>query len=228
MRDVVRVSGPDAATFLQGQLSQDVVALNPSAWSFLLQPQGKVEVLLRITRESDDSFLLDTDAGWGARMVERLERFKLRVKAEIAVVNEPHALEVAPWPGSELRHTLVDTPDEAARVEAGFPAMGSEVDDRTIPGETGLVPFAVSFTKGCYTGQELVARIDSRGGNVPRHLRHVRGDAVAVGQPLVVGGKEVGSLTSVAGGLGLAYVRREVDVPASTDDGLEIVKLPFE
>ena len=227
MRDVVRVNGPDAATFLQGQLSQDVVALNPSAWSFLLQPQGKVDVLLRITREADDSFLLDTDPGWGERMVERLERFKLRVKADIGVVDEPHALEVAPWPGSDLRHTLVDTPDEPARIAAGFPAMGSEIDERTIPGETGLVPFAVSFTKGCYTGQELVARIDSRGGNVPRHLCHVRGD-VAVGQGLVVAGKEVGAVTSAGAGLGLAYVRREVEVPASTDDGLELAKLPFE
>ena len=60
---------------------------------------------------------------------------------------------------------------EAVRVEAGFPRHGSELDERTIPAEAGLVEATVSFTKGCYTGQELVARIDSRGSNVPRRLR---------------------------------------------------------
>ncbi len=60
---------------------------------------------------------------------------------------------------------------EAARIEAGFPRHGAELDERTIPAEAGLVEASVSFTKGCYTGQELVARIDSRGSNVPRHLR---------------------------------------------------------
>jgi folate-binding protein YgfZ len=60
---------------------------------------------------------------------------------------------------------------EVVRIEAGFPRHGLELDDRVIPAEAGLIAAAVSFTKGCYTGQELVARIDSRGGNVPRHLR---------------------------------------------------------
>src|SRR5271157_4775990 len=60
---------------------------------------------------------------------------------------------------------------EAVRVEAGFPRHGDELDERTIPAEAGLVEASVSFTKGCYTGQELVARIDSRGSNVPRRLR---------------------------------------------------------
>ena len=60
---------------------------------------------------------------------------------------------------------------QAVRIEAGVPAMGAELTDRTIPAETGIIDRTVSFTKGCYTGQELVARIDSRGGHVPRHLR---------------------------------------------------------
>ena len=62
---------------------------------------------------------------------------------------------------------------EAVRIAAGIPRMGAELTDKTIPGETGLIELTVSFTKGCYTGQELVARIDSRGGNVPRHLRRL-------------------------------------------------------
>ena len=63
---------------------------------------------------------------------------------------------------------------EAARIEAGVPEMGHELTDKTIPQEAGaLVEHAVSFTKGCYTGQELVARLDARGGNVARRLRGV-------------------------------------------------------
>ncbi len=74
--------------------------------------------------------------------------------------------------------------------------MGRELGPDTIPGETGVVPVAVSFTKGCYTGQELVARIDSRGGNVPRHLCRLRStETIAVGEPIVVDGKEVGRVT---------------------------------
>ncbi len=83
-RDVVRASGPDAATYLQGQCSQDVAALamGDSAESLLLSPQGKVEVYLRITREAGDEFVLDTDGGFGPVMVTRLERFRLRTKVE--------------------------------------------------------------------------------------------------------------------------------------------------
>lgn len=99
---------------------------------------------------------------------------------------------------------------EAARVVAGVPAMGSEVDESTIPAELGrwAIDRSVSFTKGCYTGQELVARVDSRGNNVPRPIARLlvsaRGsldELRAVGSTLVEpnSGKEVGRLTSVAG-----------------------------
>src|SRR5437899_2121272 len=85
-RDFVRVNGPDAVEFLDGQLSQDVKALavGVPALSLLLQPQGKILALVRVTRTADDEFVLDTDAGWGEAVVERLSRFKLRVKCEIA------------------------------------------------------------------------------------------------------------------------------------------------
>ena len=109
---------------------------------------------------------------------------------------------------------------EAVRIEAGVPAMGAELTERTIPAETGIVDRTVSFTKGCYTGQELVARIDSRGGHVPRHLRGVvlSGPAPA-GATLEVDGKNVGALTSVGrrpdGAVALAYVGRDVAPPAN-------------
>src|SRR5262249_19580915 len=82
------------------------------------------------------------------------------------------------------------------RIRCGVPALGAELVEGTIPAEAGpwVVEASVSFTKGCFTGQELVARIDSRGGHVPRHLRglDIPGpDAPAPGDPVAVGGKEV-------------------------------------
>src|SRR5688572_32070787 len=80
-RDVLRVGGPDAVSFLQGQVSQDVLALDVggSAWSFLLQPQGKVDALVRLTRTAEDEVVADVDAGYGDAVAARLNRFKLRV-----------------------------------------------------------------------------------------------------------------------------------------------------
>jgi folate-binding protein YgfZ len=203
-RDVLVVSGPDAESFLQGQLSQDLAAIpaGESAWSFLLQPQGKVDALVRLTHLDGDRWQIDVDAGWGDAVKTRLERFKLRVKAAI---EHGDAGAAAPL-----------FADERARIEAGWPLMGAELTDKTIPAETGLVDRTVSFTKGCFTGQELVARIDSRGGNVPRHLRTIRleGPGAATGAAVVVGDKVVGTLTSVAGDIGLAYVARDVVPPS--------------
>jgi folate-binding protein YgfZ len=201
-RDLVTVDGPDAESFLQGQVSQDVagLAVGASALSFLLQPQGKVDALLRVTREGPERFVLDVDAGFGEAVLARLSRFKLRVKCDLTLSSGELP---APW-------------GEGDRVESRWPAMGAELDERTIPAETGLVDQTVSFTKGCFTGQELVARIDSRGGNVPRHLRLLRlaGDA-PVGAVVEVDGKERGSITSLSddGAAALAYVHREVVPP---------------
>ncbi|MGA2210166.1 MAG: glycine cleavage T C-terminal barrel domain-containing protein [Acidimicrobiales bacterium] len=121
---------------------------------------------------------------------------------------------------------------EAARIEAGVPELGSELNERTIPQEAGeLVARAVSFTKGCYTGQELVARIDARGSNTPRRLQGVVIDASpgspsrpdstpAPGDELLLEGSRVGELTSVAWSPGfaafvaLAYVKRGTAVPS--------------
>jgi folate-binding protein YgfZ len=98
--------------------------------------------------------------------------------------------------------------------------MGAEMDERTIPAETGLIPMTVDFEKGCYTGQELVARIDSRGGHVARHLRGLRfaGPVDAGTELLGPDGRAAGTVTSAATDpsvtgewVGLGYVRRGVD-----------------
>jgi tRNA-modifying protein YgfZ len=254
-RDFVRVSGPDAVSFLQGQCSQDVAALEvgASAWSLVLQPQGKVDALVRATRTAPDTIVLDTDGGYGEGLITRLSRFKLRVKADVVALDwrclglrGPRATDWAAdddagatavvdasWPGLPGVDLIGEEPVlpdgvpligleayEVARIEAGVPGMGTELTERTIPAEAGIVDRTASFTKGCYTGQELVARIDSRGGNVPRHLRGLILDGVAPAEAEVeVDGKAVGTLTSVAtrgpGAVALAYIGRGVDVPAT-------------
>lgn len=259
-RDVVTAEGPDAATFLQGQLSADVLVLaaGASAWSWVLQPGGKVEVLARITRLDADRFALDTDPGWGDALALRLKRFALRTKVDLsrpawAVVAlrgpdaQPpatgegiEAVADASWPGLvgydllgpgpavPPEAVVLDPADlEIARVESGIVRMGAELTERTIPAETGLIERTVSFTKGCYTGQELVARIDSRGSKVARRLCGLRlswsgsGD-IAAAAVLRSDDKDVGTVTSVAvsprlGPIALAYVRRAVDVGATVD-----------
>ncbi|MGI8809667.1 MAG: YgfZ/GcvT domain-containing protein [Acidimicrobiales bacterium] len=253
-RDFVRAAGPDVITFLQGQLSQDVtgLAVGASTWALLLQPQGKMVALLRVLRVGDVEVVLETDAGFGDAVIERLNRFKLRVACDFdpldwrcVAVRGPASHEasdhgtgtvvVADWPGLPGADLVGDAPNppdvpsctleayEAVRIEAGIPVMGKELDEGTIPAEAGIVDMSARFTKGCYTGQELVARIDSRGGNVARRLRGVvlgSGDMPPVGASVQAEGKEAGRLTSVAfsPGLGapvaLAYIRRAVEVPA--------------
>jgi folate-binding protein YgfZ len=252
-RDVIKVAGPQALEYLQGQLSQDIAVLAPgdAALSFLLEPQGKVVALLRVARTGDDAFVLDTDGGFGDEVMERLSRFKLRTKVAIEALDwrcvalrgpaaapdtaaASGAAVVVPveWPGLvgfDLIGPDVAVPAgvqgvadiyEVVRIEAGIPRMGAELTARTIPQETGVVDRAVSFTKGCYTGQELVARIDARGGNVPRRLRGVIVDdgLPPPGAMLTAEGATVGEITSAAAhpaghSVALAYVRRGHEPP---------------
>ncbi len=261
-RDAVLVTGADAATYLQGQISQDVEAVAPesSAWSLVLAPQGKVDAWFRLTRGTGDSFVLDVDPGYGETLVARLERFRLRVDVSferldgwrMLAVRGPRATEAwldtvdaevrsaVDWPGFggvDLLGPDIALPPglptdgaddlEVARIRAGWPAMGHELTERTIPAEVGgLVESSVSFTKGCYTGQELVARIDSRGGNVPRPVRllEIRGDmslgGVSPGDEITVDGRTVGEITSAAADpnsavtVALGPVHRRVEPPA--------------
>lgn len=231
-RDVLRVTGSDAESFLQGQLSQDVVGLSAgeSAFSLLLQPQGKVDAWLRVTR-TDDGFLLDVDAGWGEAVAGRLKRFLLRVDVAVEAVDGwGVAAARAPVEGVLAVVPEVDgyvdllgpvellPPDpegyEAERIRAGVPRMGAELDESTIPAAAGVVERSVSFTKGCYTGQELVARIDSRAAGTPTRLRMLSVAGAPVGAAVVVGDVEVGRVTSAADEVALAYVKRSVEPPA--------------
>jgi folate-binding protein YgfZ len=347
-RDVVLVSGPDASTYLQGQCSQEVAELGcgQSADALLLSPQGKIDAYLRITRTGEESFVLDTDGGFGEVVIARLERFRLRTKVELqpldwvcaalrgpgaadaalrgpgaadaalrgpgaadAALRGPGAAEAArrgpgaadaarrgpgaadaalrgpgaadaalrgpgaadaalrgpgpavvpppeltipvEWPGLTGVDLIGPAPSggfgqwvgevvpcgdaawEAARIEGGLPVNGREVVEGSIAAELGLVDRTVSFTKGCFTGQELVARLDARGSNVARRLCGVVvegpfgdgvgpfGAAVPVGATVTTddGNHQVGTLTSVAWSpdlgatVALATVHRRVTPP---------------
>ena len=234
---MLTVSGPDALTYLQSQISQDIrnLADGESTYTFVLEPTGKVDVLARLVRISADEFRLDTDAGFGELLSARLSRFKIRVKAEIVATRSTVAAVrgadarplagVAAWgrddafdgfdgsrPPDDVRHGSLDDL-LLARIEAGWPAMGSEITEASIPAETGVVAAAVSFTKGCYPGQELVERMDSRGSTAPRFVRRLRGEgSAAVGDSVIHDDKAVGTLTSVAttdeGWVALAIIAR--------------------
>lgn len=267
-RDVITVSGPDAATYLQGQLSQDVLglAMGVAASTFVLAPQGKVEGWGRVRRTHEDRFVIDADPGAGEAWEARLRRFLLRTQAEIELAegvpatavrgtdlgSEPEGALAAGWPGLDGWDRLSDAAEApvpegaieidaeaftALRIRAGVPRWGSEIHPDTIPATLGqwVIDDSVSFTKGCYTGQELVARIDSRGGNVPRRLA----GAVVDGAP-IPGGHEVvvaettAAVTSSAGdgdrSVALVFLPRSVETPADGEvDGrpVRLVDLPM-
>jgi folate-binding protein YgfZ len=230
-----------------------------SRWSLLLEPTGKVDTWLRVTRLDGDSMQLDTDAGFGEAMVQRLSRFKLRTKCEFEPVAQVRCVAVRGgrgpglpivWPGTDGYDLLAtDTlPDgievredyERARIAAGVPAMGRELTEATLPVDAGqwLIDASVSFTKGCYTGQELVARVDSRGGNAPRPIRGLRipGRADVGAAVTAADGRALGALTSVwfdAGGdetIALAPLARVVTPPAEVvveGKPAQLVELPM-
>jgi len=262
---LVVVSGPDATSFLQAIVSQDLDPVDDgeTVASLLLHPQGKVDVAFRVTRRGD-AWWLDTQSDYGTHLAEALARYKIRVKVDIddrtaetglaSVVGESVwaissaiGREIAQtllvstgWGGTEGVDVLgpaeavrawvdasglrVGSADEfdALRIAAGVPVLGVDVDDSTIPQEAGLEVDAVSFTKGCFIGQELVCRIDSR-GHVNRFLRRLSLPGTTVPPPgaeVARDDKVVGTVTSATAVPGedrvvaLAMVRREVEPPA--------------
>ena len=209
---IVSVVGPDARRFLHGVLSADVEALavGASTRTLLLEPRGKLVAHGWLLGVAEDRFALVVDEPVGVSTLDHLGRFCFRVDVELALGERPAVL----W-GPRAR--------ERVGVEPG--AVVSRVDTSTIPQEAELVAGAVSFTKGCYLGQELVARIDSR-GHVNRLLRGivVEADGVpAVGAEVRRAGRRVGILTSAARSdrfgawIGLALLRRECEPGAEVE-----------
>lgn len=238
-RAFVAVRGPDAEDYLQRMLSNDVAALAPgeACDALLLTPKARVIAPMRVFRRESGDFLLLTEPELGETLRDELMRMRFAAKAEIAleehssylivgernggIANEDYGVPAAEIldrePPSELPR-LDDTELESLRIAAGTPRFGSEIDERVLPAEAGLVERAISLEKGCYPGQEPVARLHYR-GHANRHLRVLDVDGAQGGDELVLEGKVVGRVTSAVGDLALAYVRDEVPSDAVLELG---------
>ena len=251
-RATLTARGPDAAEYLQSMLSNDVSEAVPggAVYALLLTPKARVIADLELFNTGDE-LVLASDPSRRDDVLATLVRSRFRRKVEL----EPSAHAVV-WGDADDALATLDTPigpyrliaeppadrgDEAAwetaRIEAGIPRYGREFDGDTMPAEAGLDERAVSFSKGCYPGQEPVARLHYRG----HPNRGVRGLVFSGEAPpeaaaeVVFGEKQVGRVTSPAvspryGSIALAVLRREVPDGAEVDAGgvAGVVKgLPF-
>jgi folate-binding protein YgfZ len=224
------VAGPDAADFLQRMVSNDVEALSPgeACPALLLTAKARVIAPLVVLRRTEDDFLLLTEPGLGEVVRAHLVRMRLRAECEIEPEEHDSLLVfgaadgfATDWLGAgealdaALEPTLSDEELELRRIQSSVPRWEREIDDRILPAEAGLDQTHVSFSKGCYPGQEPVARLHFR-GHPNRTLRVVELDELPeYDAPLLHDGREVGRVTSAARRgdgtvVALAYVRTEV------------------
>ena len=229
-RGYVRVTGPEAEAFLERMLSNEVASLEPAARearpALLLTPKSRIVAPLRVVRESPEEFLLVTEDELAEAVASTLLRARFAARCEIEVQPYRGYLHLGADPGGGFRNgdygveaweTWDGAEREAApadeleplRIEAGTPAWRKELDETVLPAEAGLDETHVSFTKGCYPGQEPIARLHFR-GHPNRRLRRLEVDAAKPGNEIVYEGKVVGRVTSAVPGRALAYVRREV------------------
>jgi len=290
-RGLLVVSGPDAADYLQGQLTNDVEALAPgdAVYAALLDRKGHMQADMRVLRPGPEpDLLLDLEPPGLEAARRHLQMYKIGREVEVEDESEAHTLisligpraveiagtavlaesgcETTTVGGAQcvavgtvagvdmilaarnadpVRDALLaagavavsPAAAEIVRIEAGVPRFGAEMGIETMPAEAGIVERAVSFTKGCYIGQETVARLHYK-GKPNRHLRGLRLSAAAEpGAALRLGEKEVGKLGGSAvspalGPIGLAILRREAEPGAELsvgEDGVKavVVDLPF-
>ncbi len=243
-RDVVRIEGPDRLTWLHALTTQHLETLPPGVTTgvLVLSPQGHLE---HAFYGSDDgtAFTAHLEPGAGEPLVAWLDRMRFMsrvevsdVTSELAVCWRPAKVNDAAYSGYELvpRDQLPAYAEaagpaaglwafEALRIARGEPRVGLDTDERTIPNEAGFIGPAVHLDKGCYRGQETVARVHTL-GRPPRRLTllHLDGSENRLptpGAPLVVDGDErakpVGFVGTSArhhelGPIALAMVKRNV------------------
>jgi folate-binding protein YgfZ len=285
------VGGPDAADYLQGQLTNDVEALGPDegCYAALLDRKGHIQSDMRVLRLGSGGIWLDLEPDAAPAVEKHLRTYSIGREVEIEDVSErwaissligplaassagfeglgpEHAQRSRNWEGVEVLAVatwagidLIAKTDEAAalqrlladagavevsqeaaeilRVEAGRPRFGAEMSAGTMPAEAGIVERAVSFTKGCYIGQEPVARLHYK-GRPNRRLCGLRLSAsAAAGDDLRLGDRDVGAIGTACisparGPIALAVVRREAEIGAIVEVGNqgttgEVVELPF-
>jgi folate-binding protein YgfZ len=281
-RTVIELSGAEAAEFLQGQVTNDVEALEPGGgcYAALLDHKGKIRTDLRVLRLAADRLLVDAEPQSRALLLHVFETYSLGRQVSHEDLSADHTVlsligpaareHLDPAPGAvENAHVLgpygvavatdagvdlicgerqaaaraeLGVPEvseaaaECVRIERGRPRLGFELDG-VIPQEAELNERAVSFTKGCYVGQETVARLFYK-GKPNRHLRGLRlSTPAAHGDPVLLGEREVGTIGSacvspIHGPIALALIRREAapdqEVLVGADGAKAVVtELPF-
>ena len=266
------VRGGEAAEFLQGQVSNDVEALEPGTgcYAVILNHKGKLRTDLRVLR-GEDFIWLDTESIGHAVVAHMLRTYALgrdvqwedvSATRELVSVVGPAARELFEGPEHSFKErdgrmyvatalgvdvigepglaldfeTVSEEAAECLRIESGRPRLGFDMDADTMPQEAGINERAVSFSKGCYVGQETVARLHYR-GKPNRHLRGLRlAEPAERGTDVLLGEKVVGRLGSVCvsprlGPIALALVRREAQAGATVTVAgaeAEVVALPFD
>ena len=208
-----------------------------SIHSLLLEPTGHVSALVRVVRHEDTVFTLDVEAGFADAVIARLQRFVLRAKVMMSrsdwvvrAFRGPDAVhEVGVGPGRAIPYwdcadeidvvgdlsqlpTLGDATEpehiDYSRADARWPKLGVDILEGDIPGTTGILSVAVSFTKGCYPGQELVERMDSRGTTAPVVIRALAREGLGVGARVMENDQSVGTVTSIGAHIALARISR--------------------
>jgi folate-binding protein YgfZ len=262
-RGVVAVDGPDALTLLQGLITNDVRRLDaaPAMFAGLLSPQGKILFDFFVVR-TPEGVLLDVVRDCAGDLVKRLSMYRLRAAVTIKDVSADHEV-VAIFGGSRTTNlnlvyadprrpelgarAIVATTERADstataadyhdfRIGIGVPEGGRDYSfGEAFPHEALFDQLnGVSFTKGCYVGQEIVSRMEHR-GTARRRIVPVSGTAgkLVEGQPVLGGEVEIGRIGSVAGGRALAMIRldraeefAEKGVPLKTGDRTLVIDIP--
>ena len=240
-RGYVAVTGPEAADFLERMVSNEVASLEPGddRRALLLTPKGRIIAPLRAVREGSDAFLLITEAELAETLASTLLRARFAAKCEIEVKpyrgylrlgdgegirNDDYGVEAyESWAEDECEAAPADAL-EPLRIGAATPVWGSELDESVLPAEAGLDETHISFTKGCYPGQEPIARLHYR-GHPNRRLRVIEVEAASPGDEILLGEKAVGRVTSAVPGRALGYVRREVPDDAALSIGSQEARL---
>jgi tRNA-modifying protein YgfZ len=287
---LLAIRGPDAADYLESQLTNDVETLAPGEgrYAALLDRKGRLQGDVRVLRRADAEYLADLEDEAKAAVLRHLEMYRVGREVEIEDLSANHVrisvigpaaierLGMAPLGPEDshrqerigdattvavatdvgvdlllaasarddvvehLRAAGIDAVTEEAaeiiRVESGRPRFGREMGRETMPAEAGIVERAVSFTKGCYIGQETVARLHYK-GKPNRHLRGLRLQAPATaGDPVRLGERELGSVGTAAlspahGPIALAILRREAEpgmtVIVGAGTAAEVIEPPF-
>ena len=225
-RPVVRIAGPDRLTWLHSLLSQHLTDLAPGVvtQALVLSPQGHVEHHLQLV-DDGTQVLAHVEPGTADALVDFLRRMQFMLRVEVSDVSEQWAVVADPAPRLVPREEAYDGPVagvmayEALRVERREPRLGVDTDHRTIPHEVGWLTSAVHLDKGCYRGQETVARVHNL-GRPPRRLvlLHLDGsdsDLPTTGDAVQLDGRDVGRVGTAVrhhelGPVALALVKRQV------------------